>query len=195
MIYTPCWVLPQTDEPSEEQENYDSYIKLLENGYLPRTAAVEGAFNAEILALPEAMAVLAAIDPEAESTAIQNLPRSLTMRTILALIHSRDVNDFFFKPSIDDFRYTNEALVGLVFDDNSTVLPFISSSLGFFNGGRMEQRNGIADLVGSIIPVLGTGGGDVVPTPYIATDAGRNIFRLGQGPLYGWSDFDESGRC
>ena len=183
--------ITQTDEPSEEKENYDSYIKLLEDGYLPRTAAVEGAFNAEILALPEAMAVLAAIDPEAESTAIQNLPRSLTMRTILALIHSRDVNDFFFKPSIDDFRYTNEALVGLVFDDNSTVLPFISTSLGFFNGGRMEQRNGIADLVGSIIPVLGTGGGDVVPTPYIATDAGRNIFRLGQGPLYGWSDFDE----
>lgn len=183
--------ISQTDEPSEEKENYDSYIKLLEDGYIPRTLAVEGAFNAEILALPEAMAVLAGIAPEAESTALANIPRSLTMRTILALIHSRDVNDFFFKPSIDDFRYTNEALVGLVFDDNSTVLPFISTSLGFFNGGRMEERNGIADLVGTIIPVLGTGGGEVVPTPYIATDAGKNIFRLGQGPLYGWSDFDE----
>ncbi len=183
--------IEQEEDEADQQESYESTLAMLHNNYIPRTLAVEGAFNAEILALPEAMAVLAGIDPEAESTALQRMPRSLTLRTLLALVHSRDINDFFFRPSIDDFRYTNEALVGLIFDDNSTVLPFISTSLGFFNGGGMEERKGIADLVGSILPVLGTGGGDVVPVPYIATDAGRNRWNYGKGPLYGWSNFDE----
>ena len=181
----------QEDDEADQQDSYNSTIEALHNNYIPRTLAVEGAFNAEILALPEAMAVLAGIAPEEESTALQRLPRSLTLRTLLALVHSRDVNDFFFKPSIDEFRYTNEALVGLIFDDNSTVLPFISTSLGFFNGGGMEERKGIADLVGTILPMLGTGGGEFAPTPYIATDAGKNRWHYGEGPLYGWSDFDE----
>ena len=192
MISLSDWLgIQQEDDEADQAESYANTINLLRDNYLPRTLAVEGAFNAEILALPEAMAVLAGIAPEEESTALQRLPRSLTLRTLLALVHSRDINDFFYKPSIDDFRYTNEALVGLIFDDNSTVLPFISTSLGFFEGGGMEERKGIADLVGSIVPILGTGGGDVIPTPYIATDAGPYRWRMGEGPLYGWADFDE----
>jgi hypothetical protein len=98
-------------------------------------------------------------------------------------------------PRINDFRFTNEAMLGLFFDDSFEPVSPIQSSMGFLGGGPVvEKRFPMSEPLRNIpllseLLVLIMGRGDY----FIANDAGPSAFELGEGPLYHWVNFDEVG--
>jgi len=152
--------------------------------------------DAEAMSLLEAIAILADWGPDEECTVINEVPFSDSMRMLLRFMFSRDLQTFMDgTPQITDFRFTNEAMLGVVFDDSFAPVGMIQNSMGFLGGGAVVEKSFPVSesLVG--IPVLGDmlrgffGSGKY----YIANDAGPSAFGLGQGPLYYWINFDEVG--
>lgn len=152
--------------------------------------------DAEAMGLLEALAILADMDPESECTIIRDVPYSDSVNILLRFLHSRDLQTFMDGvPQVTDFRLTNEALLGVIFDDSFVPVGMIQNSMGFLGGGAVvEKQFPMPDLLEGI-PVLSDllgsflGSGDY----FIANDAGPSPFALGQGPLYYWVNFDEVG--
>jgi hypothetical protein len=152
--------------------------------------------GAEVMSLLEALAMLADWAPDSECTMIHEVPYSESVEILLRFFHSRDLATFMDGvPQVTDFRYTNEAMLGVVFDDSFAPVGMIQNSMGFLGGGAMiEKQFPMSDLLENIpllSDVLGMilGQGDY----FIANDAGPSVFELGKGPLYHWVNFDEVG--
>ena len=185
---------------------YDALQNLVEGAYLGLVEGLRSGATPRILPVPlitpEAMALLepvgmmAAWAPDEEATALEAIPYSGDVAFLLQFLHSRNWRHFRHPvPSITDFRYTNEALLGVILDDNYMPISIIQASMGFLHGGAVVPKNfpipgclagipGLSALLGSLISF-----GDL----YIANDAGPSCLRLGQGPLYTWANFDEVG--
>jgi len=152
--------------------------------------------DAEAMALLEALAMLADWAPDAECTLIREVPYSGSVEMLLRFFHSRDYATFMDGvPQITDFRFTNEAMLGVVFDDSFVPLGMIQNSMGFLGGGAVVRKQfPMSDLLKGIpllsdVVSLMLGQGDY----FIANDAGPSAFELGKGPLYYWVNFDEIG--
>ncbi|MCG8314486.1 MAG: hypothetical protein MI976_14860 [Pseudomonadales bacterium] len=183
-----------SSENDPERNTYERQLALLRQGTIPRNVDIPGIFTPEILALPEFIALAAAKAPDTDSRLIDRVPKSLALQTITRFLHSRYLPNIFRKPLLKDFNYTNEALVGLFFDDDFEPLGFLQTGLGFVDGGPVVRKWKILDTL-KIIP-----GVDValqqlfgVTQLYIASNAGPNRFQFGKGPLYGWAHRDEIG--
>jgi hypothetical protein len=173
---------------------YNRQLNLMRNGILPRYVSFPGV-NAESLALLDAAAMLAHRAPDEEHTLIRDIPLGNTPKLMLRLLHSRTLNNFVTNsPRMTDFRFTNEALLGSILDDNFMPVNILQTSLGFLNGGKVTAKTfpndpGLIDVVSGLSPFIGyilTDG-----KLSIAGDAGPDRRTLGQGPLYGWTHFDE----
>ena len=152
--------------------------------------------GAEAMALLEALALLADWAPDAECTMIHEVPYSESVEILLRFFHSRDLTTFMDGvPQITDFRYTNEAMLGVIFDDSFVPIGMIQNSMGFLGGGAvLEKQFPLPDLIKGIplisdVMAMILGHGDM----FIANDAGPSAFELGKGPLYHWVNFDEVG--
>ncbi len=150
--------------------------------------------DAEAMSLLEAISILADWDPGAECTVVKEVPFSDSMYMLLRFMFSRDLQTFMDgTPQITDFRLTNEAMLGVVFDDSFAPVGMIQNSMGFLGGGAVVEKSFPMSESLAGIPVLGDmlggffGSGDY----FIANDAGPSAFALGQGPLYHWVNFDE----
>ncbi|RJP30776.1 MAG: hypothetical protein C4536_09245 [Actinobacteria bacterium] len=152
--------------------------------------------DAEVMSLLEALGMLADYAPDSECTIIREVPYSDSVNILLRFLHSRDMQTFMDgTPQVTDFRLTNEAMLGVVFDDSFEPVGMIQNSMGFLGGGAVVEKHfpmpefleGIPILSDLLGPFLGKG------DYYIANDAGPNPFALGKGPLYGWVNFDEVG--
>ena len=152
--------------------------------------------NAEAMALLEAVGMMAYYDPEAECKVMREVPFSGSAQMLLRFLHSRDLQTFMDGvPKITDFRFTNEAMLGVVFDDSFVPLGMIQNSMGFLGGGTVVQKQfPVSDLITGI-PLVGDLVGSMLGEGpyYIANDAGPNALKLGKGPLYRWVNFDEVG--
>jgi hypothetical protein len=113
------------------------------------------------------------------------------MQLLLNLMNSRDLLTFMLGvPSIRDFRYTNEATLGIMFDDSFAPIGMIQNSMGFLQGGPVVEKDFPMYPLNAIPGLSGMLGGG----PYfIANDAGPSYYELGSGPLYTWVNFDEVG--
>ncbi len=152
--------------------------------------------NAEAMLLLEALAGLAYFFPDEECTALRRVPYSDSMEILLRFMHSRDFQTYMDGiPRLHDFRYTNEAMLGVVFDDSFAPVGMIQNSMGFLGGGAVVEKSfPMAGPISSIPLVGGLLGGFFGKGPYfIANDAGPDVRRLGRGPLYYWVNFDEIG--
>ena len=152
--------------------------------------------DAEAMALLEAIAILADWAPEAECTVIREVPFSESMRILLRFMFSRDLATYMDGiPQLTDFRLTNEAMLGVVFDDSFAPVGMIQNSMGFLGGGAVVTKDFPMSESLAGIPILGEMLGGFLGTgPYfIANDAGPSAYDLGQGPLYEWVNFDEVG--
>ncbi len=154
--------------------------------------------DAEAMSLLEAIAMLADQAPDMECTVVREVPFSDSMRILLRFMFSRDLPTYMDgTPQITDFRLTNEAMLGVVFDDSFAPVGMIQNSMGFLGGGAVVEKSFpmSASLAG--IPILGDMlSGFFGKGPYfIANDAGPSAFALGRGPLYHWVNFDEVGNA
>jgi len=160
----------------------------IRNGTEPRLNLFMGV-TPEVLSLFETVAMYAHLFPQQEST-MSEIPFSEDVAGMIRLLHSRDLVHFLAgNPSFDAFRYTNEAVLGVFFDDNFNPVNILQTSMGFLQGGAVVEKSFPGD-VASLIGLPGI----VEEGVYIAWDAGPPL-SLGNGPLYAWVNYDQVGNA
>lgn len=185
------------DSAGATSKRYQNDIWKMRNGVTPRVVRLPGV-DAETLALLDVAGMLAHWAPDQEHTLLKSQPIGATPALMLRLMHSADLNGFIRNsPNVRDFRFTNEALLGMILDDNFMPVKILQTSLGFLNGGRVTTKNfpndpALIRLASAISPFFGHI--LTADTLYIGGDAGPSLQALGQGPLYGWTRFDQMGQ-
>jgi hypothetical protein len=171
---------------------YTEYLKGLREGSFYRYLPVP-IMDPEGFMMLELMALEAGLAPDKESTLLSRAPYSANVDNLFRVLQSRDMLRYLLPlPGIKDFRFTNEALLGGMIDDNFEPVSIVQASMGFMNGGFMQKKDfplpsdlanipGLQDLVG---------GWFAIGNLYTPWDAGPPD-QLGTGPLYGWTNFDE----
>ena len=199
MFETAAEALPEEPPPDTSDDGmaayYEELVEGLREGSMPRLFPIS-ILEPEALIVLELLGMEANWAPEEESTLLEEVPELESIDMMLKLLHSRSLDHFLIhSPDITDFRYTNEAQLGVILDDNSMPVKIVQASMGFLRDGPVVIKDfplpsdlaGIpllSDLVGSFISIDGL---------FIANDAGPSYFQLGQGPLYGWANFDQIG--
>lgn len=186
------------DLDDEANKAYRKGIQSMKLGLTPRFVRFPGV-NGESLSLLEMVAMQASWYPDEENTLVHEVPLGGTPKTLLRLIHSQNINGFVKNnPSFFDFRYTNEALLGLILDDDYMPITILQTSLGFLAGGPVVKKTfpnspvitNLAGVIDEFLAAMLT-----KETLYIAKDAGPSLDELGTGPLYRWANFDEIGNA
>jgi hypothetical protein len=109
------------------------------------------------------------------------LPDDAAFEASYRLLFSSDPLDAVTQmPSWRDFRITNEAALGGIFDDNSSPIVILRASLGTFTGGRVEEKNWPARYGTTLVPSL-------IDGKHLMTPASP------RGPLYSWLNYNRVG--
>lgn len=177
------------------EQAYAEFVAMLRDGRMPRVLPITG-INPETMVLLECLGMDADFAPEAESTLLRRIPQSEQLNLLLRILHSQTLAQFLLQvPAMTDYRYTNEAAMGVVLDDNFMPITIIQASMGFLKGGPVTRKDFPlpADLAGIPWIVDLVGGMISMKDMFIANDAGPSYVELGQGPLYSWAAFDEVG--
>ncbi|MCI3275446.1 hypothetical protein [Streptomyces cylindrosporus] len=153
----------------------------LDSGVLPRSLSAPVLLNPETMTLLAIAGVGALQDPDGESDLPSYLPANTNIEATNRFLFSKDTATFLTgTPAVKDFRLTNAAVLGALLDDNSVPLAFLQSSVGFFDGGPITDKNFPAANGSSSQPAL-------FGTQYKAIPAEPH------GPLYTWRDYDRVG--
>jgi len=113
---------------------------------------------------------------------VNRLPNDSNFQITFRTLFSRDAaNAATQMPSIRDFRTTNEVALGATFDDNSSPVTILRTSLGTFAGGPVAQKSWPAQY-GQTLP-SGLIDGMLLMIPTAA-----------HGPVYRWWQFDQFGK-
>ncbi len=175
--------------PYMEEAAYTQRVTNIRSGAAPRLGLFPGV-TPEALALFEIVAMYAHLSPDDPSSMATGIPYSQKVAGLIKLLHSRSLDHFLTGvPAFKHFRYTNEATLGIFFDDNFNPVGFLETSMGFLQGGPVVAKNfpgGLADMLG----IWGIKA-DGVFIPWDAGPPGA----LGTGPLYSWVNFDEVGNA
>ncbi|MGL4305689.1 MAG: hypothetical protein ACRCSF_06000 [Mycobacteriaceae bacterium] len=134
-------------------------------GIMPTTNDIpflQGAL-ADIMTIFSIAAIGAHFQPHEESELLQRLPRTpimeLVVRTLFAADHLQLLTN---NPDVRSFRYTNEAMLGALLDNNSQPLTVAQFSFGTFAGGPLREKllflpESLANIPGTneSLPVIG----------------------------------------
>ncbi|MET9461688.1 hypothetical protein ABZY05_42795 [Streptomyces canus] len=153
----------------------------LDSGLLPRSLSAPVLLNPETMTLLAIAGVGALQNPGGEADLPSYLPANTNIEATNRFLFSKDTATFLTgSPAVKDFRLTNEAILGSLMDDQSVPLAFLQSSVGFFDGGPITDKNFPVANGSSSQPGL-------FGTEYKAIPAGPH------GPLYTWRDYDRVG--
>ncbi|MEU6139743.1 hypothetical protein ABZ848_05195 [Streptomyces sp. NPDC047081] len=153
----------------------------LDSGVLPRSLSAPVLLNPETMTLLAIAGVGAVQNPGGESDLPSYLPANTNIEATNRFLFSKDTATFLTgTPAVKDFRLTNAAVLGALLDDNSVPLAFLQSSVGFFDGGPIADKNFPAANGSSSQPAL-------FGTQYKAIPAEPH------GPLYTWRNYDRVG--
>lgn len=193
LAFIPEWLMNIIGDMGESV--YKEVIKGIQKGYYPRKLPLDPfGLTPEAMTIIELMGMRSDWYPNEESKLINDIFYGADIDFLLNLLHSKTITDFFDpKPEFKDFRYTNEAFVGVVFDDNFMPISIMQASLGMLgNDGPVVKKHFplsetfknmgyISDLMGSMLKF---------ENMFIADDPGDPY---GYGPLYSWVNFDRIG--
>ncbi|MDF2265120.1 hypothetical protein P2Q00_06640 [Streptomyces coacervatus] len=153
----------------------------LDSGVLPRSLSAPVLLNPETMTLLAIAGVGAVQDPGGEADLPSYLPVNTNNEATNRFLFSKDTATFLTgSPAVKDFRLTNAAVLGALLDDNSVPLAFLQSSVGFFDGGPITDKNFPAANGSSQQPGL-------FGVEYKAIPAQPH------GPLYTWRNYDRVG--
>jgi hypothetical protein len=158
---------------------------VVQAGLLPRTVSAP-ALNAETMNLLASAGLAARTDPGGE-TLLPRLPSNVNIDTTQRILFSKNFLTFLTgSPSVRDVHLTNAAVLGSLLDDNSQPLSFLESSVDFFGGGRIAEKD--FPVPGDIArdPALGPLGGLIGTRPLAIPDEPA-------GPTYTWRTHDRIG--
>jgi hypothetical protein len=159
----------------------------LDSGLLSRTISLPAIINAETMNVLGIAGLAANVNPGGRSDLATYVPPSLNIDTTHRVLFSKDYLTFLTGiPSIKDFNLTNEVALGALLDDNSEPLAFLQTSVGFFDGGRIVDKDfpapydltQVAELK-QLTGLLGTSRKAIPDQPH--------------GPLYTWRNYDRVG--
>lgn len=171
------------------KSEYQQGLQAIRLGTSPRLSLFLGV-TPEALALFEIVGMNAHFQPNAEATLARSIPYSESVAGLIRMLHSRDLGHFLTGvPAFENFRYTNEAVLGIFFDDNFNPVSILQASMGFLQGGPVVSKvfpADLADLIG--LPGFDSQG------MFIPWDAGP-LDALGTGPLYSWVNYDRVGNA
>ncbi|MCX5849510.1 MAG: hypothetical protein NTW65_08680 [Deltaproteobacteria bacterium] len=194
---------------------YEAALVGLRTGIIPRiiegqlaNAFVGSPIGPEAMTLIEAVGALAYALPDKEHTTVRKIYPFMgdDVKDLLQKFISRDQAMYDAKwPTITDFRLTNAALLGLLFDDSYSSIGMIQTSMGFMYsdaGGGVAPKGEISSLNFNSL-LFGT-----APQLFVPTNAGpvkcethsflwmkwQACQITGPGPLYRWADFDQVAR-
>ena len=130
--------------------------------------------------LPTALAAFQ--QPHDLSHVTEMLPQDPNFNVTFRTLFSRDpANAATQMPSIRDFRVTNEVALAATFDDNSSPVTILRTSLGTFAGGPVAQKSWPAPYGQTTPGGLIDGKHLMIPT-------------AAKGPLYRWWRFNQFGK-
>ncbi|MEU6354807.1 hypothetical protein ABZ896_36740 [Streptomyces sp. NPDC047072] len=153
----------------------------LDTGLFPRSLSAPVLLNPETMTLLAIAGVGALQDPGGEADLPSYLPSNVNIEATNRFLFSKDTATFLSgTPAVKDFRLTNQAVLGALMDDQSVPLAFLQSSVGFFDGGPVVDKNFPAANGSSAQPGL-------FGTEYKAIPAEPH------GPLYTWRNYDRVG--
>jgi pimeloyl-ACP methyl ester carboxylesterase len=176
--------------PTIDEITYERSLADLRSGKASRLNSSQ-LITQEALALVEILGLYAALAPDEESPLIHEIPLGKEVERLMRLFHSRNVLHYLRGiPALGDFRFTNEAMLGIFFDDNFQPITIFQASLGFLAGGTVIKKEFPVDLEAFPLREF------LIDTDelFIAWDAG-SPFELGSGPLYSWVPFDQIGNA
>ena len=186
----------QSEAPQmSDEEFYSTVLTNMRKGDAPRILPIP-AITPEAEMLLELLGMEANWAPDAESTLLKRVPFSDSVDNLLKLLNSRTVDAYFVNvPGVRDFRFTNEAALGTMLDDNFMPVSIIQASMGFTNGGAVVVKDFPVPASISQAPLFQDlfGGFYSKDRLFIANDAGPSVYQLRTGPLYGWTNYDEFG--
>lgn len=154
----------------------------LEYGVIPRTLSGPALINSETMNLLSIAGLAARLSPTGRSDLATYIPSSFNTDTTYRLLFSKDYPTFLKgSPTVKDFGFTNAAALGGLLDDNSEPLAFLQTSVGFFGGGRIVDKEFPLpnELSGGLGSLLGTEKKAIPDEP--------------NGPLYSWRNYDDVG--
>jgi hypothetical protein len=128
------------------------------------------------------LTALTAFQQGAQESQIANwLPDDANFEASYRLLFSQNAVDAVTQiPSWRDFRLTNEAALGGIFDSNSSPIVILRAGLGTFNGGPVEEKSYPAPYNGTLVPNLIDGRHLLTPS-------------AAHGPLYSWVNYKRVG--
>ncbi|KOU75992.1 hypothetical protein ADK57_06360 [Streptomyces sp. MMG1533] len=153
----------------------------LDSGVLSRSLSAPVLLNPETMTLLAIAGVGAVRDPGGEADLPRYLPANVNVEATNRFLFSEDTATFLSgSPAVKDFRLTNAAVLGSLMDDHSVPLAFLQSSVGFFDGGPIVDKNFPAANGSDAQPALfGTEYKAIPDQPH--------------GPLYTWRNYDRVG--
>ncbi|MBJ7470918.1 MAG: hypothetical protein JHD16_06425 [Solirubrobacteraceae bacterium] len=155
-------------------------VRALRAGTISRHEALLG-IGPETMALMEAVAIMAARDPNAEATDwLRSIPVSSAVRGYYRVTGSPTLGDYLAgNRRLTDLRFTYAGLLGQMFDDNASALSVIRASFGYPVGAPLI-RNRLPEQVFGLpgLDLLFQRGRVVIPR------------RTRPQPLSGWANYD-----
>jgi hypothetical protein len=159
----------------------------LETGLLTRSLSLPVLINAETMNLLGIAGLAAVVAPGAESDLARYLPSNLNVDTTQRILLAKDLLTFLAgTPTTKDFRLTNEAALGALLDDHSQPLAFLETSVGFFDGGPIVDKDFPLPHELKNVPGLDGLSAQLGVEPMAIPDQPH-------GPLYTWRNFDRVG--
>jgi hypothetical protein len=156
----------------------------LDAGAVPRSLRLPALINPETMNLLGIAGLYADLAPTAESTLAVDASDPDVDTTERMLFSRNLVNFLTGTPSVKDFRLTDSAALGALLDNNSEPLAFLQSATGFFSGGPVAAKDFPLPYDLTQVPALSSLQG------MLGTDP-KAIPSRPDGPLYGWSDYDQ----
>ncbi|MWA03786.1 hypothetical protein F8568_026065 [Actinomadura sp. LD22] len=158
----------------------------LESGVVPRSLSAPALINTETMNLLSIAGLAADLAPGDRSDLATYVPSSFNTDTTYRLLFSKDYPTFVKgSPTVKDFRFTNAAALGALLDDNSEPLAFMQSSVGFWDGGKVVDKEFPAP---NDLDAIGLGGLKQLLGP-----DKKAIPDEPNGPLYTWRNYDQVG--
>lgn len=155
-------------------------------GVIPRTFGEAPVLGTKTFLLLRLAGLAAHLDPEGESQLLQHIPQDAGLELSLNFLFARSAvefaSDIVGRAGIRDYRFTNEALLGALLDNNSVNFSLFQMSLGALGGGPVEEKT--FPVAGSVtqIPILGS---------FLTLAAGKQTRVAPTDPtaLYTWRDY------
>jgi hypothetical protein len=162
---------------------HDITLGALRSRTIPRSVDLSG-IGPETMGLLEAVGLLADRTPNDDwSAMLAQIPHSSTTDQFFHISGAASMDRWLLsKDSMRDFRYSYQAAVGQIMDDNGAVFGLVRSSFGYFDGAPVRLNR----LPGALakVPLIGQfaqAGSLVLPQ------------RVKTNPLIGWRNYDQLG--